>query len=210
MAKGYASLLGLILFSLLSMGHPCEIACQTEAESGLTSEDRETLRTIARTTVEYVVRGEALPAFTISSECLKADKGAFVTLKKAGHLRGCIGSLLGQRPLWETVQTMAVQAATNDPRFLPVTQEELPYLEIEISVLSRPRPIERVEDIIVGTHGLIIVHGNHSGVLLPQVASEYGWDRETFLESLSQKAGLPRDAWKSEKSRLYVFTADVF
>lgn len=103
-----------------------------------------------------------------------------------------------------------MQAATRDPRFPRVSKSELPFLEIEISVLGPLRPVQSVEEIVVGTHGLVIIHGNNSGVLLPQVAFENGWDRKTFLERLSQKAGLPKDAWKSEKSKIYIFTAEVF
>lgn len=113
-------------------------------------------------------------------------------------------------PLYKTVEKVAIQAATSDPRFLPVRRDELPGLEIEISVLGPLKPIENVEEIVVGTHGVFMVHGKHSGVLLPQVASENGWDRKTFLECLSRKAGLPKNAWKSQKSRICVFMAEVF
>jgi AmmeMemoRadiSam system protein A len=181
-----------------------------ETQPLLNLEDREMLRLIVRTTLACKVRGDRVPHFSVSSERLRAWRGAFVTLKREGRLRGCIGSLVGSMPLYETVQKMAIRAATTDPRFPPVRAEELPFLEIEISVLGPLRPIERIEEIVVGMHGLVMVHGNHSGVLLPQVAVENGWDRKTFLEHLSRKAGLRSNAWKSEDSRIYVFTAEVF
>jgi len=180
------------------------------AESVLTPDERETLRLIARTTVACVVRGETVPSFPIQSARLKEPQGAFVTLTTGGRLRGCIGSLVGVMPLHETIRKMAIQAATRDPRFPPVRPQELSLLEIEISVLSPLQPVQRIEEIVVGTHGLVLVHGNRSGVLLPQVASEYGWDRKAFLDNLSRKAGLPKDAWKSQQAQLYAFTAEVF
>lgn len=210
MTKGYANLLWLTILGLLSVCHPSAGPCQVETEPAFTRQERAALRFIARTTVACVVRGDRIPSFPISLERLKEHRGAFVTLRNGGQLRGCIGSLVGTMPLYETVEKMAIRAATSDPRFPPVSRQELPFLEIEISVLGPLRPIERVEEIVVGTHGLFMIHGNHSGVLVPQVAVENGWDRKTFLECLSQKAGLPKDAWKSQKSRIYVFTAEVF
>ena len=184
--------------------------CQDEVEVGLTQHERETLHFIARTTVERVVQGEKATSFAITSPALGEHRGAFVTLKRGGRLRGCIGCLVGRDPLWKTVRRMAIQAAMNDPRFPPVTGKELPFIEIEISVLGPLRPVQQIEEIVVGTHGLVLIRNERSGVLLPQVASENGWDRKTFLESLSQKAGLPRDAWKRQGSRIYRFTAEVF
>jgi len=210
MTRAYLYLLWLTLFTLLFAYHPNTGSCQGAAGPALTRQDREVLRFIAQTTVERVVWGEKVPSFQITSEALKERRGVFVTLRNAGHLRGCIGCLVGTLPLCETVQKMAIQAAMSDPRFPPVTRQELPFLQIEISVLGPLRPVEWVEEIVVGTHGLLLVHENSSGVLLPQVASENGWDRKTFLESLSQKAGLPKDAWKSQESRIYLFTAEVF
>ena len=210
MARPSVHVLWLILLHVLFLCNPPAGCGEAGGEKGLTPDERETLRHIARTTVVSVVRGEAVPSFPIQSSRLKEPQGAFVTLTTGGRLRGCIGSLVGVMPLHETVRKMAVQAATRDPRFPPVSPQELSHLEIEISVLSPLRPVQRVEDIVVGTHGLVLVHGNRSGVLLPQVASDHGWDRETFLENLSQKAGLPKDAWKSPKAQMYAFTAEVF
>ncbi len=105
---------------------------------------------------------------------------------------------------------MAIAAALHDTRFMPVTADELPYIDLEISVLTPFQEISSPEEITVGIHGLLISKGNRSGLLLPQVASERGWDRITFLEETCRKAGLPKDAWKEEDTRIYVFSADVF
>ena len=183
MAKFHVHLLGVILLNTLSLCHFHAGCGQALAESSISREDQATLRLVARATVDCVVRGEKIPSLPIHSERLKEPRGAFVTLTMGGHLRGCIGALVGTMPLHEMVQKMAIQAATRDPRFPPVSARELPFLEIEISVLGPLTPIQRVEDIVVGTHGLFLIHGNHSGVLLPQVASEYGWDRH-FLTAL--------------------------
>ena len=210
MARPSVHVLWLILLHVLFLCNPLAGCGKAGGEKGLTPDERGTLRHIAQTTVACVVRGETVPSFPIQSSRLKEPRGAFVTLTTGGRLRGCIGSLVGVMPLHETVRKMAVQAATRDPRFPPVSPQELSLLEIEISVISPLRPVQHMEEIVVGTHGLVLVHGNRSGVLLPQVASDYGWDRETFLEQLSQKAGLPNDAWKSPKAQLYAFTAEVF
>jgi AmmeMemoRadiSam system protein A len=116
----------------------------------------------------------------------------------------------GIKPLCQTIKEMAVAAAFHDPRFKPVTEVELPDLEIEISILTPMKRIKDVEEIEVGKHGILIEKGYKSGLLLPQVATEYGWDRETFLEHCCLKAGLARDAWKDGKTRICTFSAEVF
>ncbi len=137
-------------------------------------------------------------------------RGVFVTLKKGGHLRGCIGYIEGVKPLYAAVAEMAVAAATGDPRFPQVTAAELPELEYEISVLTPKRQIGAPEEFIVGKHGIIVQAGGRSGVFLPQVAPEEGWDRETTLTYLcAHKAGLPGDAWKDKRTKLFVFEAEV-
>jgi len=141
-------------------------------------------------------------------EELRQKKGVFVTLKEKGRLRGCIGYVRAVRPLVQSVAEMAVEAAFEDPRFLPLAERELEELHIEISVLSALRPVRDPESIIVGRDGLMVVKGLRSGLLLPQVAVEQGWDRETFLENTCRKAGLPLDAWKD--ADIYRFTAVVF
>jgi AmmeMemoRadiSam system protein A len=151
-----------------------------------------------------------VPDFTVESQALMEKKGAFVTLKKGGQLRGCIGHIKGVKPLYRIVREMAVAAAFHDPRFNPVTEAELPELEIEISVLTPLRQITDVEEIEVGKHGILIEKGVQSGLLLPQVATEYGWDRKTFLEHTCRKAGLSTDAWKDKETRICTFCAEVF
>jgi AmmeMemoRadiSam system protein A len=140
---------------------------------------------------------------------LREKRGAFVTLTEKGELRGCIGYPLPLRPLAEAVAEMAVAAALEDPRFEPVTLEEVVGLHIEISVLSLPSPIDDPEKVVVGRHGIIVSRGFHKGLLLPQVPLEYNWDRETFLRHGCLKAGLPPDAWK-KGAQIEVFEAEVF
>jgi uncharacterized protein len=174
-------------------------------------EKKELLR-IARSTLrEYLATG-MMPPGVPHRQTLREPGGAFVTLKEkpSGMLRGCIGTFAARSPLYKCVQDMTVSAATRDPRFESVTAAELEGLEIEISVLT---PLERIDSpgvIEVGRHGICITHGHHHGVLLPQVAVEYGWDRETFLEHLCLKAGLPAGSWKHPEAVLEVFTAIVF
>ena len=139
------------------------------------------------------------------------EMGAFVTLHKEGQLRGCIGNLVGQQPLYLTVRDMAVEAAVDDPRFPPVKLEELKDIEIEISALSPLKKIESADEIKMGIHGVLLRRGFNSGVFLPQVATETGWSKEDFLSELcSQKAGLPPLAWKDKSTEIYIFTAEVF
>ncbi len=139
---------------------------------------------------------------------LAEPRAVFVTLHKGGDLRGCIGSTVARYPLYRAVTESAYSAATNDPRFSPVTIEELPAIEIEISVLS-PFMHIRPSEIIVGTHGLYVSSGLQRGLLLPQVAVEHHLTAERFLEETCRKAGLSRDAWKQD-SRIQAFTAEVF
>ena len=133
-----------------------------------------------------------------------------MSIHKKGMLRGCIGTLEASSPLWKCVEDMAQAAAFRDPRFRPVTEEELPYMDVEISVLTPFCEVEDPAAIQVGLHGLLIRKGYMSGLLLPQVASERNWDCITFLQETCRKAGLPADAWKDEDTKIYVFSADVF
>ena len=141
---------------------------------------------------------------------LREKGGAFVTLEKRGALRGCIGHMAADRPLYLTVQEMAIQAATGDPRFPPVRPEEVGEIGIEISVLSPLKRVAGPEEIRVGEHGIAVSRGAHRGILLPQVATREGWDREKFLGMTCLKAGLPFDAWKSGEVTIEVFSAEVF
>jgi AmmeMemoRadiSam system protein A len=175
----------------------------------LTGKEKAELLRIAKDTVEGFVRTGRAPEIKVDGPGLSVSRGAFVTLKEDGQLRGCIGSFFSEGPLYQTVRSMAVEAASRDYRFQPVRKDELPKIKLEISVLSPLRRAASVEDIQVGRHGIYIVKGGSSGVLLPQVAVEYGWDRDTFLMETCRKAGLPPDAWK-QGADIYVFTADVF
>ena len=177
---------------------------------GLTSEEKVHLLKIARDVVETHCRGGKPPKSEVDSPTLNEPRGAFVTLHKDGKLRGCIGHIRARKPLIETIVEMAEAAAFQDPRFPPVTSEELGQLEYEISVLTPLRRIKDVEEIQVGIHGIYMKRGVSSGLLLPQVATEWGWDRSTFLEHTCTKAGLPEDAWKDAKTEIYIFSADVF
>jgi AmmeMemoRadiSam system protein A len=177
---------------------------------GLTPEEKSELLKIAQAVVECNCRGEKPPKPEVESSTLNEPRGAFVTLHKDGKLRGCIGHIRAQKPLIETIVEMAEAAAFRDPRFPPVTLEELDQLKYEISVLTPLRRIKDVNDIQVGVHGIYMKRGVSSGLLLPQVATEWGWDRTTFLEHTCTKAGLPEDAWKDKKTEIYIFSADVF
>ncbi len=178
----------------------------------LNKSEREELLKIARTTVESYVRTRKIPNFSPSSPALKQPLGTFVTLKENGQLRGCIGRFEPSEPLYKIVQQMAVSAATEDPRFSPVSANELGRLEYEISVLSPLKKVGTADEITLGKHGVQISKGFfHHGVFLPQVATETGWSKEEFLSELcSQKAGLPGDCWKDPDVKLQVFTAEVF
>jgi len=144
------------------------------------------------------------------SDTLSSKLGVFVTLHKLGELRGCIGYVEGIRPLQEAVIEMAQSAAFNDPRFAPVTSEEVNDLELEISVLSPISEVENIDDIEIGKHGLIIEQGFFKGLLLPQVATEQNWNRKEFLQHTCRKAGLPVNAWKEQNTKIYAFSAEIF
>ncbi len=137
-------------------------------------------------------------------------RGAFVTLKKNGELRGCIGRMDAEQELGKTISAMAHAAAFEDPRFDPIQKEELPQLRFEISVLSPMCPIKSPSEIVLGRHGVEIVKGFRRAVFLPQVATEWGWDLSTLLAHLCRKAGLSESAIHDTDTRFYVFEADVF
>jgi AmmeMemoRadiSam system protein A len=176
----------------------------------LTDKEKNTLLDIAKNTIAAEMNRGETPRLDIDSETLKQKRGAFVTLKKGGQLRGCIGYIKAYKPLWETVQEMAVAAAFNDPRFPALKKDELNQLTFEISVLSPLARIRDIHEIEVGRHGLYIVSGYNSGLLLPQVATEYQWDRETFLEQTCYKAGLNPQSWRDPDTEIYIFSADYF
>jgi MEMO1 family protein len=177
----------------------------------LTESDKNNLLNLARKTLEEIVLNGKVskPDTSGYSEILKANCGAFVTLHENGHLRGCIGHIVGTLPLYKTIQEMAVSSAKHDYRFLPVKSEELGKIDIEISVLSPLKKISDISEIELGKHGILIEKGNRSGVFLPQVATETGWTLDEFLGHCSRdKAGLSWDGWKT--ADLYIFSAIVF
>jgi AmmeMemoRadiSam system protein A len=157
---------------------------------------------------ERLTRGN-VPSFDVPDPALNAPAGAFVTLLLEGQLRGCVGTVDADMALWRAVVAMAVGTATSDPAFPPLTTRELARCDIEISVLSPFAPIA-ADAIVPGRHGLYLVRGPKRSVLLPQVATQYRWDRKQLLQQLSTRAGLDKDAWKSNDVRLFAFEADVF
>jgi len=175
----------------------------------LSKEDKGLLLRIARETLESYIRYKKVPPFDVSSPSLLERRGAFVSLHKEGELRGCIGVFTSDKPLYLTVADMAIAASTQDPRFSPVTANELSLIDIEVSVLTPLKRINDISEIEVGRHGIYIVKGLYRGVLLPQVAKEHGWDRETFLDHTCLKAGLPPGSWKGGME-VYTFEAEVF
>lgn len=164
---------------------------------------------IARRAIAETVRDSQRHEAKSANPALQTPQGAFVTITIGGELRGCIGTFREDTPLFRTVAQMAVAAAREDPRFPPLTAAELPKTHVEISALTPMRPVNDVREIEVGRHGLYITKGFNSGVLLPQVATEYGWDRTTFLEQTCRKAGLPKNAWQ-EGAKILSFEAEVF
>jgi len=177
----------------------------------MTSSDRSRLLALARASVQAAASGSKLPDVP-PGEPYSGQGGAFVTLKtRSGRLRGCIGHFLGMGSIGETIVRMASAAAVEDPRFPPVSTAELDSLTLEISLLSPMVPTEP-EGVIPGTHGVYVRSGPWSGTLLPQVATEEGWDREELLSHTCMKAGLRPDAWRSTGRELEIFTytAEVF
>ncbi len=177
----------------------------------LTKEQRQKLLKIARDTItHYINTGKTLEVKE-DDPLLKQPMGAFVTLHKNGQLRGCIGHIEAIGPLYRTVRDMAIASATEDPRFSPVTKDELKDIHIEISVLSPLKKTTNPDEIILGKHGVIVKDLFRSGVYLPQVATETGWSKEEFMNSLcGQKAGMAADAWKKGKCDIFIFSAEVF
>jgi len=173
--------------------------------------EKEFLIQLAKRSVETVVREKKLYEPPVSEyPTLLEERGAFVTLKEKGELRGCIGLITPEKPLYLSVRDAAAFAAVRDPRFSPVTAGELSQLDYEISVLTPFRRVFDVKEIRVGRDGLLMIRGSNEGVLLPQVPTEQGWDRKTFLEETCLKAGLPRQAWQDEATDIFAFSAIVF
>jgi AmmeMemoRadiSam system protein A len=175
----------------------------------LTNEERRALLRIARESVRAASRGEPMPVVPSDDPALQQRYGVFVTLTRGGVLRGCLGEFEGREPLWKAVAERARASALQDPRFSPVSPEEVDDVHIEISVLRPLKRVESVEEIEVGRHGLLISKGYGRGTLLPQVATERNWDRESFLRQTCLKAGLDQNDWK-EGAEIYTYEADVF
>ena len=175
----------------------------------LTKKEQRELLKIAREAIAESVATGKVPAVKQVSDGLNCQNGCFVTIKQRGQLRGCIGNFISDKQLYRLVQEMAVSAATHDPRFYPMKEQDLADFDLEISVLSSLEKIDSIEEIVVGKHGLFIVKNNYRGVLLPQVATEYGWDRDTFLKHTCLKAGLPENAWNKD-CEIHIFSAQVF
>ncbi len=177
----------------------------------LNEEQKKKMLKLARDSIIHYLKERKRLSVKEGDPVLNEEMGAFVTLHSHGNLRGCIGNLVGKGPFYLTVRDMAVEAATADPRFRPVTLDEMNEIDIEISALSPMQKINDPEKIEVGKHGVLVRRGFTSGVYLPQVATETGWNREQFMNSLcGQKAGMPPDAWKKGECDIFIFTAEVF
>ena len=175
----------------------------------LSDEEKTLLLQIARRTLETFLDSGRWPHFRVDTPSLNQQRAVFVTLwrRDNGELRGCRGESTARRPLVDAVVAMSIASAVDDPRFYPVTLDELPKLRIDINALTPLEPI-RAEDVVVGRHGLMVVNGGMAGLLLPEVPVRFGWDRQQFLEGTCQKAGLPRDAWRRQSTELYGFESE--
>ncbi len=198
-------------YSAWALYHDAEVENTGENGFSLNKAQQKALMQIVRRAVEEAVReGKKYEPPAPPDESLRIDRGAFVTLSENGQLRGCIGYTSPVKPLYLTVRDVAGEAALHDPRFSPLSERELPLLHYEISVLSPFRHVLDVKQIKVGRDGLLIKKGNYTGLLLPQVAVDWKWDRRTFLQQTCRKAGLPLDAWKDAQTDIFKFSAFVF
>ncbi len=175
----------------------------------LSGSESKTLLIIAREAIIHHLKGGEYTPSEQMEPALNQCSGCFVTITQNGQLRGCIGNFQSQQPLYREVVTMAIAAASQDPRFPPMTRADLDNFSLEITVLSPLEKIDNVNQIEVGTHGIYIIKGLNRGVLLPQVATEYGWDRETFLAQTCAKAGLIDDAWQRPDTEIYIFSGQI-
>jgi len=180
-----------------------------ETRQALTAAQKCELLQLARHAIAAYIAGLPLPLANLP-ELNQIHAGVFVSLHLDEQLRGCIGYLEGSRPLSEVLRETAVSAASRDPRFEPLTAEELVRVDIEVSVLSPLRKIAAPAEIILGRHGVIVRLGHHHGLLLPQISLHHDWDVETFLAHVCQKAGLPDEAWKDPEADIFIFEAEVF
>jgi AmmeMemoRadiSam system protein A len=171
--------------------------------------DKKTLFKIARRAIALRLGLPDPGVVNLESAGLQRRAGAFVTLHRGGALRGCIGVFTSNGPLHETVAEMALSAAFGDPRFTKLAAREFSEIDIEISVLTPLKRISDVSEIEVGRHGIYIIKGFNRGVLLPQVASEQGWDRDAFLDHTCMKAGLYAGCWRENDVEIYTFEAEI-
>ena len=177
----------------------------------LNNSQRKRLLEIARESIKSFIVGGKRRKFTESDPVLNEPMGAFVTLHENGELRGCIGNMIARGALYQTVADMAIEAATEDPRFSRLSADEIDKIDLEISALSPMKRISNTDEIKIPGNGVLVRRGYRSGVYLPQVATETGWNKEEFMTSLcAHKAGLPADAWKDPSTEVYIFTAEVF
>lgn len=176
-------------------------------QSGLSSDEKRELVRLARDAIVGHVRGRTVKGHQAKGRRLLANGASFVTIKRGGLLRGCIGNIRPLEPLYQSVIRNAISASSRDPRFLPLQEDELGDMDVEVTVLAPLVPLTDTREIKVGTHGLYIMNGSHSGILLPQVALENHWDSDTFLRQVSLKAGMSEGAWK--ESKVFTFTAEV-
>jgi MEMO1 family protein len=183
------------------------------APSALRAADKAALLKLARDTLDEYLSRRQLPVFAPTSAIMQQPRATFVTLrhKHTHDLRGCKGEIYARYPLWESVQRICLSSALEDPRFPPMRHEELADMHIEISVLTPLRLVGSPDEVIVGKHGVMIRMGERSGLFLPQVPVEQGWDRSEYLSTLCwMKAGLPADAWRKQDAQLFVFEAEIF
>ncbi len=178
------------------------------APTPLSPADRRLALATARAAIAAALVGQPFAPPPAPGPPLSGPGGAFVTLRRGGALRGCIGCLEAGEPVLATVARMARAAAREDPRFPPLTVAELPEVRVEVSLLSPLSPVTDPGEVVPGRHGLLVSRGARRGVLLPQVATEQGWDRERFLAETCRKADLPPDAWR-HGARLATFEATV-
>jgi AmmeMemoRadiSam system protein A len=183
---------------------------KTGTDLGYSPQEKELLRELAYCAIRSRCLGEPMPEIAIDSKKLNEPRGAFVCIHKGRDLRGCIGMIEPTGPLSETIKSMAVEAAFKDHRFCAIASDELDKIDVEISVLTPLEKISSPSVIEIGTHGIYIRRGFQSGLLLPQVAVEHGWNRNQFLEWTCTKAGLCKDAWKEPDAEIFIFLADVF
>ena len=174
-----------------------------------TSEQQQLLK-YARGIIEKVVRNSSSIVSPPRGGIFALHRGAFVTLMKKGHLRGCIGLIIAAKPLWKVIREMAESSAMHDPRFPQVAEHELEEISVEISVLTPFEKVADVSEIEIGIDGLLLQKGMHSGIFLPQVAPEWNWDLSDYLNNLCNKAGLPPNAHLHSDAELFKFQAEVF